>query len=488
MSRLLLVSSNRERRPYPVPPLGLCLLAERLRAEHEVRVFDGMFAGPGELAAAVDAFSPDVVGLGVRNVDDMVMEAPRVYLDDVEARFVAPIRAATRAPLVLGGAGFSLFPMQLLARFGADCGIVGEAELAFPALLAALEAGGAAGLRAAARDLPGVAAPGAAGPGPAPRCVPGQIGPSRLDEWIDFETYRRARGTYPVQTKRGCGAECLYCTYPELEGRAPRLRPAAAVVDEIEAASSRLGPGVTFEIVDAAFDAPAEHAEAVCAELIRRGPGGGAGVTLRAMGLAPGGLTAGLASRLRAAGFRQIDCAPDSAAPAVLRGLRKGFSLEELQAAAASVRDAGLPTMWFMLFGGPGETEETFGQTLEFIDRHVDPADMVHMGMGLRVYPGTPLHEEALRAGVVARDDDLVTPRFYLSPALGRARCRELIDQACAARPNCVPAWETWPDEAMIRRALALRDARRDEPLFRALIRVRREIMGMSAITRGGER
>jgi radical SAM superfamily enzyme YgiQ (UPF0313 family) len=484
VSRVLLVSSNRERRPYPVPPLGLCLLAERLCERHEVLVFDGMFAEADDLRAAIDAFSPDVVGLGVRNVDDMMTESPRVYVEDIADRFVAPIRESTRAPLVLGGSGYSLFPRALLERFGADYGVVGEAEHALPALLEAIEAGRGG----AAVEIPGVVVAGR-GHGsvcPGRRCEPSEIGPSRIDRWVDFEPYRE-RGTYPVQTKRGCACECLYCTYPRLEGCAPRRRAPAAIVDEIEGARDRLGGDVTFELVDSAFDLPPGHAEAVCEELIRRR----SQVRLRAMGLAPGGLKTGLAAQLRAAGFRQIDCTPDSAAPAVIEGLRKGFTLEDLRTAARSLRDAGLPTMWFMLFGGPGESEETFAQTIDFIDRYVDPADMVLMAMGLRIYPGTPLHEVALRAGEVGADDDLRAPRFYVSAALGRDRCRKLILEACAVRPNCVPAWESGVDASMIERARELRKAQDDEPLFRTMIRLRRETMETMArdgARRGGRR
>jgi len=462
--RVLLVSSNQERRPYPVAPLGICLLAERLRERHEVKVFDGMFEDPSSLRATVEAFEPDAVGLGVRNIEDPVMERHRSYLDDVLHSFVRPIRASTSAPLVLGGSGFSLFPDQMLARFEADFGLVGEAEQSLPNLIDDLESGartardGAQALESESIDV---------GLGEL------EIGPSKIERWIDFSSYQ-ARSTYPVQTKRGCARRCIYCNYPSIEGSTFRLRSPDAIVAEIAEVSERFDGAVTFEIVDSVFNAPPGHAEAICRALIARN----LGVKLRAMGINPKGLTTELLSLMQRAGFVQIHCSPDTASPAMLSRMGKGFSREALEAAAINIREAGMPTMWFMLIGGPGETEETFRETLDFTDRFVDPVDMVDFWAGLRIYPRTDLHARSVGEGVVDRDDDLFEPRYYVSAELGRARCKQLIEEACVSRPNCVPAWDAAPDPQMLREAFALRKKlQAQEPMFRTLIRLRRERM-----------
>jgi hypothetical protein len=121
-------------------------------------------------------------------------------------------------------------------------------------------------------------------------------------------------------------------------------------------------------------------------------------------------------------------------------------------------------------------------ETLRFVDRFVDERDMVYMAAGMRIYPFTRLHVEALRAGLVAPGDDLLRPVFYSSPELGRERCVELILDACATRPNCVPAWQADPDPDMLRAAVALRrELGTDEPMFRTFIRLRRLGMGARA-------
>ena len=41
--RVLLINSNSEKVPYPVPPLGLCLVAKSIEKKYETQIYDGMF-------------------------------------------------------------------------------------------------------------------------------------------------------------------------------------------------------------------------------------------------------------------------------------------------------------------------------------------------------------------------------------------------------------------------------------------------------------
>jgi len=482
MKKVLLVNSNREKVPYPVPPIGLAMAAAALEGRYEVRLYDGVDAGGGEpLAREVASFAPDYVGVGIRNIDDMRGDRSSFFIDGVADDFVAPLRAATRAPLILGGSGFSVLPDVLLARLGADYGVVGEGEETFPALLAALDAG------EDPSSIPGVAArrpDGSVAFSRRPFFDIARLAPPRIFDRLDYAPYR-GRGNYPVQTKRGCAQGCLYCTYPEIEGTALRLRSPASVADEIEEASARLGP-VTFEFVDSIFNDPPGHAEAICAEIARRG----LKVRLRTMGINPGHATDGLLAGMKAAGFAQVDCTPESASPRMLASMRKGFGLDKLVRMARLLVRHEMPTMWFFLFGGPGEDEETVRETFAFIDAEVHPMDMVHMTSGLRVYPRTPLHEVAVREGMVRPDDDLLHTVTYVSPALGYARLYGLLYRASLERPNCLTVEEAVaPPDLM---ALADKLRRRhglDEPMFRTLLRLRYQRLkgcGFADAKRGG--
>ncbi len=466
VKRILLINSNSCRVPYPVAPLGLCMLASAIENTFDVAVYDGTFNGGEGLSEAIRTFQPDIVGVSVRNVDDMVPRNGTHFLDGVLREFITPVKAATHAPLILGGSAFSLYPTHLLDAFGADWGVVGEGEKAFPELLSYLAAG------KDPSDIPGVAGwkDGRVFVNP-PRCETGRLSPPRadVDLHIDFDPYRRL-SSYPVQARRGCTHGCIYCTYPAVEGRAYRLRDPADIAAEIAEASARL-PGITFEFVDSTFNDPPGHAEAICREIVKAAPG----VRLRTMGINPGGVNAELLDGMKAAGFAQIDCTPDSASPRMIKTMGKNFTHTELVRAARLIREHRMPTVWFFLFGGPGEDESTIEETLAFIDQEVDSDDLVLMGMGLRIYPGTPLQRIALREGVIGAGDDLVAQTFYVAPLLGSQGLLERLDKAASTRPNCLPPGENTPSPEMMRQAMELRV--RDglaEPMFRTLLRLRR--------------
>jgi len=462
MKKVLLVNSNAETAPYPVPPLGLCLVAGRVSRDYDVRVHDG----GGGLSELLASFGPDYVGLGVRNIDDVVMAAPTYYVDEIAEAFVRPIRSYGRAPLILGGAGFSVFPAELMTRLGADYGIVGEGEEAFATLLAALDSCEDPLAIPGVVDGEGLTAARASEPEAGRLALP----ESRIDAFVDYAPYR-GRGSYPVQAKRGCAHHCVYCTYPRIEGKSYRLRDPGEVVDEIEAIRKRLGD-VSVEIVDSTFNDPAGHAEAICTEIARRG----LRVRLRTMGVNPAGVTDELVSLMRRAGFAQVDCTPDSGSPRVLAALRKNFDRARLERAATILAAHEMPTMWFFILGGPGETRDTIRETFDFVDRFVQPGDMAHLTTGVRVYPGTALAARALDEGIIAPGRSLLRPTFYVSPTLGREALETAVAEEVASRPNSVPAAETTPDPGMIREALQLRaELGLDEPMFRSLLRVRRK-------------
>jgi radical SAM superfamily enzyme YgiQ (UPF0313 family) len=469
VKKILLVNTNTESAPYPVPPVGLCLLASTLCKTHEVRIFDGLAAPAGSLPRVVRSFAPDYVGVGIRNIDSIVLDKPVYYIDDIHEKFFVPIKRETDAPIIAGGSGFSVFPFELMERSGADYGIVGEGEAALAHLVAALDRGDAAA------GIPGVIKGNTvpeAFVGQSPSLDMDTVPFSEVDRWIDFSPYAR-RGAYPIQTKRGCGHRCVYCTYPCIEGVSYRRRSPEAVADEIEQAAGRLGD-VTFEFVDSTFNDPPGHAEAICRAII----GKNITVRLRTMGINPAHASRELFDLMLAAGFSQIDCTPDSGSSTMLANLRKNFTLPQLETTADLIRRANIPTMWFFVFGGPGETEKTIAETFAFVDKWVNPEDMVYMMAGLRIYPNTELHRIALREGIVGPLDPLLRPVFYLSPLVRKDRIDALMQEAAETRHNCVPASQSAPSPAMMQRAMEMRaQGNAREPMFRTLLRVRREMM-----------
>lgn len=466
MKKVLLINPNTNNVPYPVPPLGLCLMAAVLERNYEVRIFDATFHGAKDLEARIQEFTPDYVGVGIRNIDNAVMDRTEFYVDMLFTEFIEPIRRTTSAPLILGGSGFTILAQEIMEMFDADYGIVGEGELSFPELIRALDNG---------KNPTGI-----------PRVISRnfwksaskrkeefanlkQIPYSRIDQHIDYIPYKE-RSAYPIQIKRGCLRNCVYCTYPAVEGRKFRARSVRHVVNELEETRERLGD-ITFEFVDSTFNDPPGLAEAVCGEIIQRS----FKVRLRTMGINPRHVSAELLGLMKGAGFAQVDITPDSASSRVLFGLQKGFTRSSLEKSAKLIRQHDIPTMWFFIFGGPGETEDSIRETFDFIDRFVYEEDLVHITVGLRIYPGTPLHDLAIRENVVDPGDSLLGSKFYISPSIGYERLTELILKAVDLRPNCLRATEAVPPPEMMKAAVEMRLKHNlNEPMFRTLLRLRR--------------
>jgi radical SAM superfamily enzyme YgiQ (UPF0313 family) len=139
--RVLLISANTEKINMSTLPLGLaCVAAATQKAGYDVAMVDLMVEKDTRtvLKEAIEGFRPEIIGISVRNIDDQNMENPRFLLDPVK-EIVADCRSLSEATIVLGGAGYSIFPESALSFLGADMGIQGEGEVAFPDLIERME-------------------------------------------------------------------------------------------------------------------------------------------------------------------------------------------------------------------------------------------------------------------------------------------------------------------------------------------------------------
>ena len=419
--RVLMISANRTRQPIPVIPFGACLVAQSARrAGHDVRFLDLMFAR--DFAARLvrqltrdKAWPPDVVGLSVRNIDTNDVRNPLALADEA-ARLVKIIRGHSNATIVLGGAALGVMPRQFLARTGADWAVQAEGETVFPRLLAALA-------DRAAQDPASIA--GVIGPhgGPAwtDRSGDGSLADCTVADfaqWVDVGAYLSRMATVPVQTKRGCPFDCVYCTYSMVEGRDYRLHPPEQVVKAITELVAQGHRDIEF--VDNVFNSPYEHALAICRGLASaRAQGLLPRVRLHTTELNPRFLDDELLATMRQAGFVSIGLTVESAADEVLAGLRKGYAASDVHKAARMVGRLDLPCLWLFMLGGPGETQATVRQTLDFARACIRPTDTVFFQIGIRIYPGTELERRAREEYVLtASADDMLAPVFYLSPGV----------------------------------------------------------------------
>jgi radical SAM superfamily enzyme YgiQ (UPF0313 family) len=423
-SRVLLISPNRCSVPDPVFPLGLAHLGAALRqAGHQVRWHDALVASP-PLEALLSEFQPHLVGISLRNVDNVLLRTQEVYFEELHS-LCSRIRRIARCPIVLGGSGFSIFPEVLLRWSGADYGICGAGEEPLVSLIEALESGSDGGA------IPGLvfSANGAVRLNP-PRWLKPAL--PLTDDDLPAEVvsyYLKTTGTLNLQTQRGCSFRCCYCTYPLIEGRAHLRRPPEEIADDF-AQAARLGARCLF-VVDSVFNSSPRHVQETCEAILRRN------VRLPwACFLRPQALNADLMNLMARAGLTYVEFGSDSLSDDVLAAYHKGLHFEDIRHAHQLAREAGIDSCHFLICGGPGETAQTLRQNFERSEQLEGAVFMTVVGM--RVYPGTPLFERALAEGRFSPDTSLLQPVYYVSPALTAEEITEQLTAFAQRSPNWI--------------------------------------------------
>jgi len=462
MKKILLINSNLENIPYPVAPLGLALLASSLKDEYHVHVFDFAFNSTENLIDFTRNFNPDYIGIGLRNIDNVTMRRTKWYIGEIKQKIINPLQENFSIPIILGGSGFSIAPKELLEFFSIEYGIIGEGEKPFKELLQSYDS----------NTNPDLIDNVQTRKGPVKRFIVPDKGSlflpkANVDSFIDFNPYLQ-RSSYPVQTKRGCVFNCIYCSYPNIEGKKYRLRPVIEIVDEIQDVNQRM-PSITFEIVDSTFNSPLKHAIAICDEIIKRK----LKIKIRTMGVNPGLVTDELILKMKKAGFTQIDCTPETASDLLLKKLKKNFNKSKLIKCAQIIKNHDMPTMWFFMFGLPGETEESINETFDFVDKHISSHDMVHVTEGIRIIPQTELYSIALSEGVISGNENVIEPVFYVSPTIGSKKLTELLEKKVNERNNVVNSINSAPSPELLKKAIKYRQENDiDEPMFRTLLKI----------------
>ena len=193
---IAMVSANRHKDPYPVYPLGTAYLKSYIQSEikdSKVDIFDMNMISDEELTNTLKESEYDRICVSIRNVDGANSLDRRGFLPGYK-QIVDAIRKATNAPLVIGGAGFSIFPEVFMKELGADFGIKGEGESALSALITDLTSG------KVVRDIPNLFVREEC----RNRCCSYIQSPQADYEATLVDYYWKQSGMLNIQTKRGC--------------------------------------------------------------------------------------------------------------------------------------------------------------------------------------------------------------------------------------------------------------------------------------------
>jgi radical SAM superfamily enzyme YgiQ (UPF0313 family) len=166
-----------------------------------------------------------------------------------------------------------------------------------------------------------------------------------------------------------------------------------------------------FQFVDNTFNLPPSYALDLCYRLAETD----LSTTWRSI-LYPGKLEERLVKAMAKAGCREVSLGFESGCDDILKEMNKHFLSKDVREAAGMLSDQGIHTMGFLMLGGPGETRESVEESLAFVSAL--NLDALKITFGIRIYPETKLAKVAVQDGLIAPDDDLLFPKFYMVEGL----------------------------------------------------------------------
>jgi radical SAM superfamily enzyme YgiQ (UPF0313 family) len=196
-----------------------------------------------------------------------------------------------------------------------------------------------------------------------------------------------------VETSRGCPYTCDFCVAPVHQGHKFRERSAKSIVDEIEHSYRTLGIEF-FYLWGDTVTLNVKSFTAFCDELIARQ------LPIQWFGNARAdNLTdPAFVRRLRRAGCWMLALGIESESDDVRKDMVKRLERQKIQAAFKNMRDAGIKSFAFFIFGYPGETPASMDLTTEYAVR-LDP-DFANFYPAVP-YPGTALYDKCVREGLL---------------------------------------------------------------------------------------
>jgi anaerobic magnesium-protoporphyrin IX monomethyl ester cyclase len=196
-----------------------------------------------------------------------------------------------------------------------------------------------------------------------------------------------------VETSRGCPYTCDFCVAPLHQGHKFRERSPKALVDEIERTHRELGVDF-FYLWGDTVTLNVKSFSAFCDELIARK------LPIQWFGNARAdNLTdPAFVHRLKRSGCWMLALGIESESDEVRKDMVKRLERQKIQAAFKNMREAGIRSFAFFIFGYPGETPATMEQTIEYAIA-LDP-DFANFYPAVP-YPGTALYEKCVRESLL---------------------------------------------------------------------------------------
>ncbi len=324
--RVLLINPFYPLSETPSPPLGLAYLASALsEAGVEVKILDLVVFPYSQsmLQTLVEDFNPQLAGITAvtmtfNNAIGVIGDIKRINPDILT---------------VMGGPHVSFCAQETLNAYPQlDVIVVGEGERTIVELVRAANNGRAwSGVNGIAyRKGTGI-------------CFTAKREPiENLDDLpapdrrlLPLARYRALGMPISLTTSRGCPHKCIFCVGRKMVGARVRYRSAVKIVDELEYLNSL--NFCQINIADDLFTANKNHCITVCDEIIKRG------LRLKWTSFARvDTVSDAVLAKMKAAGCSAVSFGIESANPQILKTIKKGITLKQVEEAVNMCKRAAI--------------------------------------------------------------------------------------------------------------------------------------------------
>ena len=411
------------------PPLGVSYIAASLIEEgHQVKVFDANVEcwqkyrdceGKADLWHTLNAYDwmrkddfyaktfPGIKEELFRQFDKVVEYQPEVIGFGLFDTSVLATREAAHyfrkhlpnTKIVFGGAGANIkyFEGDLIEGL-IDVIAVGEGELTIKEVVSKIEQG---------MDFKGVAGTYHADEG---KRVKKELIRSNINMddlpmpyFEDFDLQKYRRPTLPIMMSRGCIAKCTFCGETQY-WRKFRYRSSEHIFRELKLGFEKVGERGFFEVSDSLINGNMEELESLVDKIIASGLhfywGGYARVDDK--------LTPEFCEKLAKSGCAHLSFGVESGSQKIVDLMRKQATIETARNSIRNTRNAGIDVVTNIIVGFPGEEEEDFQMTMDFLSENKEFINVVCTGQALSISPDTPLMNHPERFDIKLNSDGSV--------------------------------------------------------------------------------
>ncbi len=189
-----------------------------------------------------------------------------------------------------------------------------------------------------------------------------------------------------VMTSRGCPSRCTFCSSNNFY-KGIRQRSVANVIEEVKFQIKELGIK-ELQFTDDNLTLKRDYIIELCNALLEN--------NIKINWSTPNGVRADKVDKevlklMKKSGCYLIDFGIESADNQILKNVRKGETIEQIDMSINLAHEAGMITQGNFIFGLPGETKETMKKTVDYaVHSKLDRAGF----FALRILPGSDLYKK----------------------------------------------------------------------------------------------